>query len=142
MFKVVRSLLEALRDISMALISVNHRLRELTEHYDQAGPLIDRLEVLERSRSEWEAVTEAQLVRGDTAFKTARAAEERAKTVLKNAEALSGSEDGEEGELTDFLEVLRANAEASASEGVPVVPAGVEISGRSAALNAKFGRTI
>lgn len=146
MFKVIRGLLDALNGITLAIIGVGHRLEAITKAYDKAGPLVDRLEALERSREQWEAVTEAQLVRGETAFKTARAAEERAKTVLKNAEALRGSDEGEEGfgtgELGEYLELLRANAGAGEVEGVPPVPAGVAVSGNSAALNAKFGRAI
>jgi len=142
MFKTIRGLLEALQEISRQLRAGNGRLELLIRAYDEAGPLGDRLEALERSREGWEAATEAQLVRGETEFKKARAAEERAKTVLKNAEALTGSGDGEEEGLDNYLELLASHVGAGEVEGLPPVPAGLAVSNRSAALNAKFGRNI
>lgn len=141
MFGTIRKLLEALQHISAALSEIDYRLRELTIQHDEGPPLLARVEELERTRELWEATAEATLTRGTTEFNKARAAEERSKTVLKNAEALAGSDDGEEGLPEWYENLLRGNVEAGPEEGVPPVSAHVAPHTRnSAALAAKFHR--
>lgn len=139
MFRMVKTLLEALQGIGMSLQELNNRILTLTDVYDQGAPLIERLEILERSRSQWEAEQEAQFVRAETEFKKARNAEERSKTVLKNAQALSSSDEGEEGGLDEYLELLRSNGGGGEEEGLQTVPESVAPHRLQAALLVKFG---
>jgi len=140
MFRSVRGLSADVQLMTRALHELCQVVEEVKGTYDQAGPLIERLEQLERSRDQWEAGVEAMLVRAETEVKKARSAEERSKTVLKNAQALRGSEEGEEGITDELLELLARNAPASAAEPVPTVHPGVAHNRHHGILAQKFGQ--
>jgi len=81
-------------------------------------------------------------MKADSTFKSARSAEERTKTVMRNAEALVGGEEGEDQISDEWLDILRRNAEAGGSEEVRSVPESVAPRRNGAALQAKFGRPV
>lgn len=123
----------------MGLEHVSKVLTRVLEQVEKQGPVEERVSELERDRNQWEARVEAELLRSGSQFKSARAAEERAKTVLRNAEALTSGDDGEEGMPAEYLELLRRNAETGEEEGVHQVPAPMAVTPREQALRAKFG---
>lgn len=139
MFKSIRDLSGSLRGLLLGLEHISEVLTRVLEHAEEQGPVEERVSELERDRNQWEARVEAELIRSGSQFKSARAAEERAKTVLRNAEALTSGDESEEGLPAEYLELLRRNAEAGEEEGVHQVPVVVAVNGREQALRAKFG---
>jgi len=142
MFGFVRDLSGSISALQGSLVHVSEVLDRVLGAWDSQGPLQERLAELERNRDQWEAAMEALQMRADSTFKSARSAEERTKTLARNAEALAGGEEGEDGISDEFIELLRRNAEAGAGEEVHTLPAGVAVNSRTAALNAKWGRVV
>ena len=107
----------------------------------EVGPLEARLEALERNQLQWEAQIEAGALRAEGQFKSARASEERARTLRKHAESLAGGADGEEAGALDAVEqLLAANAAGGAPDEVPAVPTYVEFDPKAHARLAKWGQ--
>lgn len=146
MFKTFRQLSGALADMVSTMDRVEQTLQEIRSSYDVHGPLLERLETLERAREGWEAQMEAELLRVQSAFKAARNAEERTRTMAANAEALSSSDESEDdggaASRAAYLEFLRSNGEGGGPGEVPTVPAAVALSPKTRALQAKFGTVI
>ena len=142
MFRVFRELSGAIRGLVIVLKHISEVLPEVLEAFRVYEPLEERLSELERGRHQWEAGVEAELLRSDSKFKAARASEERTRTMAANAEALAGSDEGEEGLDPQYLELLRQNAEGVPDEGLHQMPAHVAVDPKTRALQAKFGALI
>jgi len=98
--------------------------------------MIQQLEGLLLSRAKWEAEMEAQVLKADSALKSALNAESRSRTMMKHAEKLADPLDleGEEGE-----EAIRPDyAARSEEEGVQPVRLDVAPNHRENALRYKF----
>ena len=138
---------KALRDVSEAIVGlskVGHHLSGLVsvlvEHAQQEGTLRSRVEELERSRERWEAVVEADAIRSDSVYKSARGAEERTRTMRRHLESLSSGEDGEGAEAIKAVrELLETDGAPSAPVGVPDVPEDVVVDPKALGRKAKFG---
>jgi len=142
MFRFFRQLPEAVHSLASVLQRISEFLPQVLESLRVYEPLEDRLAELERGRHQWEATVEAELLRSDSKYKASRAAEERTRTMAANAEALAGSDEGEEGLDPQYLELLRQNAEGVPDEGLHQMPAYVAVDGKTRALQAKFGAVI
>ena len=142
MFRFFRSLPEAVHRVGDGLRLISDILPEVLESLRIYEPLETRLAELERGRSQWEATVEAELLRSDSKYKASRAAEERTRTMMTNAEALAGSDEGEESLSEEYLELLRRNAEGVPDEAVHQLPAPVAVNPKTRAIQAKFGAVI
>lgn len=107
------------------------------------APLKERMDEFDRGRALWEANMEAELLKADSKYKSARNAEERAKTHARGADEESieiGHASPEE-----LREAYRgwlpgADVEAGANGGVLALRSGVEsVSAKAQAVRAKFG---
>lgn len=142
MFRSLRSLSEALHSLSSSLQSISDLLPEVLQAVSTHEPLEERLAELERDRHQWEARVEAELVRADSKFKSARAAEERTRTMTAHERADEDGAESEEDLGARYLELLQRNAQAGADETVQSVPEGVAVDAKTRALQAKFGVAI
>lgn len=138
--RLLRHLSEALQSLASSLQSISELLPEVLQAWKIHEPLERRLAELERDRHQWEATMEAELLRSDSKYKSARAAEERTRTLESNAKALAGGDDREDDVTEQYLELLRSNADASPDAAVPQVPNSVAVNPKTRALQAKFGR--
>ena len=142
MFPSLRQLSEAVSAMVKTMAATNQTLEEIQKGWEVHGPLKERLEALERDRDTWEAQMEAELLRVQSAFKAARNAEERTRTMTANARAAEGGDEGEEEVGAEYLELLRRNAEAGADEALRQVPEVLAVDAKTRALQAKFGVAI
>lgn len=140
MFSFLRHVPAILQRMTQALERIAEVLPEVLEAWSTRGPLEERLAELERNRQHWEATIEAELLRADSKYKSSRAAEERSRTMAAHAETLSGGDEGEEGIPQQYLDILRRNGEPGQEGAVQTVPAGVALTPKARALQAKFGR--
>ena len=142
MFRFFRQLPEGVYQLASGLRAIEVILREVLDNLRIYEPLEQRLADLERGRSQWEATVEAELLRSDSKYKASRAAEERTRTMAANAEALSSSDESEDGISEEYLELLRRNAEGVPDEAVHRLPVGVAVNPKTRAIQAKFGAVI
>jgi len=105
-----------------------------------ASALIERLDQIELGRAKWEAECEVTLMKADAAFKNARNAEERTRSMTARAD--EDSEDDQESlELLAAAEAWYAqnHAEGGEENGLPEVRDSVEVQpGKLRALRAKW----
>ena len=140
MLKIVRRLSGSLAGLVSELEHISGLLFSVLQRLETFGPLEDRLAELERTRNQWEAKVEAELIRSDSRFKQARAAEERTRTMAANAEALSSSDEGEDSFRDEYLEFLRRNGEGVEPGAVQAMPAPLAVDPKTRAIQAKFAR--
>ena len=140
MFREIKDLSEGVAGLVEVGVALCGRLSALVELSEDKGNLQARITELERSREQWEARTEAHFLKSDSRFKSARSSEERARTMRRHAEALSGGENGEgEAALRHISELLEGNAEGGAEAEVPTVPPHVAPDSKTLLRMAKFG---
>lgn len=139
MFAILRGVSGSLTGLVSELEHISGLLSKVLERLETFGPLEDRLTELERDRNQWEAKVEAEFIRSDSRFKQARAAEERTRTMVANAETLQSGDEGEDTFRDEYLEFLRRNGEGVEAGGLQTVPAAVAVDARTRALQAKFG---
>lgn len=139
MFAFIRDLARALQAVATQLRIISDLLPEILEARSIMEPLEERVSELERARHQWEAQVEAELLRSDSKFKAARAAEERQRKMTADAEALSSGDEGEDEVREQYLELLRANGGGSAPVAVQAVPESVAVNPKTRVLQAKFG---
>lgn len=127
--EVVRALQGTLSRIADALqaISVSIDEREVAGPYEGDQELRTRLDALERSRATWEAEAEGLIIKAESRFKAARAAEERARHLLKDRDA----EEDEDGWAED------EDAPRGRAEGVPAMHQALEVDAAQAAPNGR-----
>ena len=140
MIAILRGVSGSLQGLVSELEHISDLLSRVLERLETFGPLENRLAELERDRNQWEAKVEAELIRSDSKFKQARAAEERTRTMVENAEALSSGDDGEDSLRDEYLEFLRRNGEGVEALPMQSVPAAVAVDSKTRALQAKFGQ--
>jgi len=140
MLKTLREFSGSLSGLVATMDRVDQTLREIRSGWEVQGPLLERLEALERARDGWEAQMEAELLRVQSAFKAARSAEERTRTMAANAEALSSGDESARDDVlrNEYLEFLRLNGAPGEAGEVPAVPAVVALSAKTRALQAKW----
>lgn len=148
MFGVIRDLVESNRRLRIAILAVGEHLDKMNSMpaepvvLDQSD-LLSRLDDLERSRALWEATMEAELLKAESQYKSARNAESRART-------MAASDEDNEGDLPSAEEIAAAYREAGIvppgdasggeGDGVQLVRTGVEgESAKASAVRFKFG---
>jgi len=128
-----RHLLEVIQALTEAL-------QELATIQRGLGPATDRLEVLERSRHQFEAECEGMLLKADGKLKAAASAEARERQLKKANDRVAdpldpdGVEEPERG-----VYVLSNDAQASKASGVPAVHMALATNSKAQAVRAKFG---
>lgn len=142
MFKTIKSLSSAIQGLEQTVTQFNIQLLEAPQNVATDTESAARLDALEVRQSVWEAEMEAQLVKADSKYKSARNAEERSRTMAKrDAETSEGSEDGVE-EIQAALEQIRlqdSHVESSQENGMQQLHPSVGIGAKETALRAKFG---
>jgi len=151
MFRWFRALAEAVQELCTVGLSLTNAVKEATlaSLRDPDGDTLgDRSDELERTRALWEAEMNGILLKADSAAQSAKNAESRSRTQLKNAKKLGYEAD--EGDLPGEAEIQQAyadlgivppgDARGSEEEGVLDVHPGLEgESTKSSALRVKFG---
>jgi len=142
MFKTIKRLSDTIQKLEEAVTQLNIQLWE----GPQTGPTdtesAARLDALEVRQSVWEAEIEAQLVKADSKYKSARNAEERSRTMAKqNEETGEGSEDGmaEIQEALQQIQLQNQHVEGSQENGVQQLRPNLGSNAKATALRAKFG---
>ena len=142
MFKTIKRLSDTIQKLEEAVTQLNIQLWE----GPQTGPTdtesAARLDALEVRQSVWEAEIEAQLVKADSKYKSARNAEERSRTMAKqNEETGEGSEDGmaESQEALQQIQLQNHHVAGSQENGMQHMRQNLGIHPKATALRAKFG---
>jgi len=122
-----------------AITALTSALQELATIQRNLGPALDRLEVLERNRHQFEAECEGMLLKADGKLKAAASAEARERQLRKSAERFADPfpEEGEAG--TEPATVQPDYAPRSEAPGMPPVHLGLAANSKTAAVRAKFG---
>ncbi len=127
-----RRLLEALELIGLSL-------SELVQGQREAGPAIDRLDALERSRHQFEAEVQGLLLKAEGKLKAASNAEARERQLKKSYERdLLDGIDPDGGAGPETGPVLHHDVETSEEERVSALRLGVAPSNKAAAQLAKW----
>ena len=131
-FQGFRRLLEAITALTSALV-------ELASIQRQLGPALDRLEVLERTRHQFEAECEGMLLKSDGKLKAAASAEARERQLKKANDRLAEPfpEAGEEG--TEPPPSVPHYVAAGEEAGVPAVRVALAPNSKAHAVRHKFG---
>lgn len=130
LFKDFRRIADALDRLAAGMSAAQRERLEV-------GPVIERLQDLERSRGMWEADVEGLLAKAEGKLKAAANAEARERTMRKTYEAdidpfnIDGTEEQEE--------LLVGYAPPSQEEGVQPVRVDVAPDYKAVALSRKFG---
>jgi len=131
-FQGFRRFLEAIKALTSAL-------EELATIQRDLGPALDRLEVLERTRLQFEAQCEGMLLKADGKLKAAASAEARERQLKKANDRVAEPfpEDGEGEPHGTF--VLSDHAPPGEAPGMPPVRVALAPNSKTAAVRAKFG---
>jgi len=97
----------------------------------------EQLEGLLLSRAKWEAEIEAQMLKADSALKSASNAESRTRTMQKHIEKFADPFPEEGEEIPEA--VSEGNGAGGEEEWVQPVPVAVETDAKKRALKMKFG---
>lgn len=144
MFSTIRQLIEVLQALSKAVRDIADQLPAVLDRGADAAELAARLEDLELSRARWEAEIDALILKADSSFKSAAAAESRARTMKRSYEKIAGELDPDrldELEVEGRRRVQDRDAEASEEEGVPLMRpdlAGLSLNSKVLAQRLKF----
>jgi hypothetical protein len=142
MFKTIKRLSDTIQALTEGVTQLIVMLSELPQGSTTDTESAARLDALEVRQSVWEAEIEAQLVKADSKYKSARNAEERSRTMARrDAETSEGDEDGV-AELQAALEQIQLqnqHAEGSQENGVQPMRQNLGIHPKATALRAKFG---
>ncbi len=142
MFKTIKRLSDTIQDLTEGVTQLIAMLSELPQVSTTDDGALARLDALEVRQSVWEAECEAQLVKADSKYKSARNAEERSRTMAKrDAETSEGSEDGmaEIQEALEQIHLQNQHAEGSQENGVQQLRPDLGSHPKATALRAKFG---
>jgi len=141
MFQAFRRLLDALEGIAVGQGLLSSAVIELAVAHERLAPATERLEELERSRHQFEALCEGLLLKAEGKMRAANNAEARERANRKSYEHLIDplAEVGEQPEETG-RDVPRGNdVEASETEGMQPVRVAVAPTNKQIAQRAKFG---
>lgn len=141
MFQTFRRFLAALDSLEGRLASIGEGLSELCRVQQEAGPASERLEVLELSRHQFEAMCEGLLLKAEGKLRAANNAEARERALRKSYEHLVDPfpEDGVAPETPAGNTDTHVDVEAGEAQGVQPVHLGVAPSNKTLAQRAKFG---
>ena len=143
MFGRSREVLEALQGVRDALLGIRVALK--VPPADEA--LVTRLDKLELSRATWEAEIEAQLLKSDSKYKAAAAAESRARTMVKfdDTNLDTSPPEGEEEDPPPFgfegespLDLPAGHVPGSEPEQLHTLHVGMETNTKARSVRAKF----
>jgi len=145
MFGRSREYLEVLQGGRQALQAIADVLAASLDGRGDAGKLAERLEDLELTRAKWEAEISAELLKADSRYKAAAAAESRARTQKAfnaKSEAVEGDADGPEAvEEPSYENFPWPDGAPGPENGLLEVPVRLESRGRkTSALISKFSR--
>jgi multidrug resistance efflux pump len=142
MFKNIKRLSSSVQELTEGLTQLILILSERPQDATMDTDSLARLDALEVRQSVWEAEMDAQLIKADSKYKSARNAEERSRTMAKrNEETGEGSEDGV-AEIQAALEQIHlqnSHVEGSEENGVQHVRPNMGLGPKETALRAKFG---
>lgn len=138
-FQGFRRFLEAITALTSALGALAEIQRELGPAQWFGKTALDRLEVLERTRHQFEAECEGMLLKADGKLKAAASAEARERQLKKSTERLADPfpEEGEGG--PDQAPVLPNHAAAGEAPGLPPLRLALATNSKAHAVRAKFG---
>ena len=142
MFKTIKRLSDTIQKLEEAVTQLNIQLWEGTQTGPTDTESAARLDALEVRQSVWEAELEAQLVKAESKYKSARNAEERSRTMAKqNEETGEGSEDGmaEIQEALQQIQLQNQHVEGRKENGVQQLRPNLGSNAKATALRAKFG---
>lgn len=141
MFQPFRRLLAAAYELVTCLMNLRDAVSDLTAATREQGPAIERLEALELSRHQWEAMCEGLLQKAEGKLKAANNAEARERANKKSYEHLIDplAEVGDEPEAPHGTLVLGDDASPGEAERLSALRLGVAPTGKALATRAKFG---
>jgi len=142
MFKNIKRLSESVQDLTEGVTQLIVMLSELPQNSTTDDGALARIDALEVRQSVWEAEMDAQLIKADSKYKSARNAEERSRTMAKqNEETGEGSEDGmaEIQEALQQIQLQNQHVEGSQENGVQQLRPNLGSNAKATALRAKFG---
>lgn len=137
--EAIQRLVETHEMIAEASVQVAGR-EQADGHLDDALADLDRrLDSIERNRAIWEGEMEAAMVKVDSKFRAARAAEERERHLRKSNEETDESDDeGMEGLPDEYIRAIQGlHADAGEGEGVPALYQDVGAAGANGALSGR-----
>jgi len=137
----ISRLIAALQGIKSALRDLCVVVSHLAAAQKEAGPAMDRLEALELSRHQWEAMCEGLLQKAEGKHRAANNAEARERANKKSYEHLLDplAEDGVEPETAAGDSVLPDDAPVSEEERLHSLRLDVAPNPKAFAQRAKFG---
>lgn len=140
-FRAFRRFLAALDALRVELRGVCVELSELCAAYKDQGPAIGRLEALELSRHQWEAMCEGLLQKADGKLKAANNAEARERANKKSYERLLDplAEIGDGPEATQGHPDSGNDVAAGEAERVQALRVDVALTPKQLAQRAKWG---
>ena len=140
-FRVFSRFLAVTEKIEDALSSLNNSLDKLCQAYQEQGPSIDRLEALELSRHQWEAMCEGLLQKAEGKLRAANNAEARERANKKSYEHLLDplTEDGLDPEAPARHPDSVNDVPASEADRLQAMRLDVAPSPKALAQRAKFG---
>lgn len=140
-FGVFRALLASLDRLEDGVASLSAALRELVAVQMEAGPAADRLDALERSHHQFEAMCEGLLMKAEGKFRAANNAEARTRADKRSYEHLLDplAEIGDEPETPARNPDSGHDAAAGEAEGLSALRLGVAANPKALAQRAKFG---
>ena len=139
MFRTFRRLLAALEGLKAELRGVCVELSELCATQKALGPAIERLDILDRQRHQFEAMCEGLLLKAEGKLHAANNAEARERSMKKSYEKLADpfAEDGLEPE--EVTAVLHDDAAGRETERLQTLRLDVAPNNKALAQRAKFG---
>jgi len=140
-FRLFRRHLAALEALKSELRGVSVELSELCATYKNQGPAVERLQLLEQSRHQFEALCEGLLMKAEGKFKAANNAEARERANKKSYEHLLDplAEVGVEREASGRYSDSDNDAPPSEEERVQALRLDVAPTNKALAQRAKFG---
>jgi len=140
-FRPISRLIAALQGLKAELRCVTVALSDLYRAYVDQGPALDRLQALEASRHQFEAMCEGLLLKAEGKLRAATNAEARERANKKSYEHLIDPfpEDGVEPEPEAPFKLLSDDAARSEAERVQALRLDVAPNNKALAQRAKFG---
>ena len=122
-----------------AIIALTSSLEALATIHRELGPAIDRLEILERTRHQFEAECEGMLLKAEGKLKAASSAEQRERQLKKANERLADPFDPDSEAQPEDGAVLPINAPSGEAKRVPAVHLDLARNSKAHAQRAKWG---